>query len=64
MLWWLIALSVLVLYLLYRVYQIISWLERFYSWLQMYYNAINKHFVDCGCPGGEDWPPDQPPTFP
>ena len=57
MLWWLIVLSILVVYLLFKVYKIISW-------LQTYFAAINQHFVDCGCSAGQTWPPPDPPTFP
>ncbi len=57
MLWWLIVLSILVLYLLIKVYQILTWLLD-------YYNKINQHFIDCGCQVGEAWPPPKPPPFP
>ncbi len=58
MLWWLIALSVVVLYLLIKLFQIMSWLK-------MYFDAVDKHFFDCcTCPGGTEWPPPKPPKFP
>jgi len=57
MLWWLIALTVVVLYLLAKVAALLSWLSK-------YYDAVNQHFIDCGCPAGETWPPPKPPDFP
>jgi len=57
MLWWLIVLSMLVLYLLWKVYQLVTWLQDFLQ-------KLNTHLSqDCGCGGGGTWPP-PPPTWP
>lgn len=57
MLWWLIALTVAVLYLLWKLASLLSWLND-------YYDKVNQHFVDCGCQAGGAWPPPKPPDFP
>jgi len=58
MLWWLIALSVVVLYLFIKLLQIMSWLK-------LYFDAVDDHFDKCcSCPGGIEWPPPKPPKFP
>jgi hypothetical protein len=58
MLWWLIVLSILVLYLLWKVYQITVWLKDFMK-------RLNTHLsVDCGCGAGGTWPPPEPPDWP
>ena len=57
MLWWLIALTVAVLYLLWKLASLLSWLND-------YYDKVNQHFVDCGCQAGGTWPPPKPPDFP
>jgi hypothetical protein len=57
MLWWLIILSVLVVYLLFKVYQILKYLK-------LLRELLIKQFVACGCPADPSWPPPEPPPFP
>jgi hypothetical protein len=49
-----LLLLVLVLYLLYKVKQIIDW-------LQILLAALIAQFNKCGCPQDPGWPPNQPP---
>ena len=57
MMWWLITLTILVLYLLWKTYQIVNWLKEFYD-------RVLKQFVACGCPQDKTWPPPPPPDWP
>ena len=59
MIWlWLIVLTILVLYLIKKTYEIITWLEK-----------AQKAFIwifetCCKTPSEGAWPPDDPPKFP
>ena len=57
MLWWLIVLTILVLYLIWCCIRVTRW-------LQVFYDAVIKHFEKCGCPQEEGWPPPKPPRWP
>jgi hypothetical protein len=55
--WWLIVLTILVLYLLWKTYQIVAWLKKLYD-------AVLAQMKACGCPQDKTWPPPPPPDWP